>query len=507
MDQLLVAALYQFVDLPDYKERQDLIQDFCSSKNLCGTILLATEGINGTIAGPEKGVVETVEFLQNKQGFDNLELKYSKTVNPPFNRMKVRLKKEIVTMGVEGLDPKKMVGSYVPAEDWNKLIQDPDVLVIDTRNDYEVKLGTFRGAVNPELGTFRDFPDWLRAKINETKKSKIAMFCTGGIRCEKSTSFLKSEGLEDVFHLQGGILKYLETVSEQESLWDGQCFVFDQRVSVGHGLNRGEYELCFGCRQPISQEDKKSPGFEEGVSCPSCANATSEDRKNRFRERQKQIELKHQREKLLPALFSFRRCPYAMRARLALDASRFPVEHREIELKNRPPEIYEASPKGTVPVLILPDGTVLDESLDIMLHSLRRSDPESWLNPSGGSLEGMLNLIADCDGDFKFHLDRYKYSNRYEGADAQAHRSSACAFLLQLEGLLVKSPFLFGKKPALADMAVAPFVRQFSIADPEWFAVQEWPRLQDWLHWFTESPRFKRIMAKYTIWESPSSAC
>ena len=273
MDQLLVAALYQFVDLPDYKERQDLIQDFCSSKNLCGTILLATEGINGTIAGPEKGVVETVEFLQNKQGFDNLELKYSKTVNPPFNRMKVRLKKEIVTMGVEGLDPKKMVGSYVPAEDWNKLIQDPDVLVIDTRNDYEVKLGTFRGAVNPELGTFRDFPDWLRAKINETKKSKIAMFCTGGIRCEKSTSFLKSEGLEDVFHLQGGILKYLETVSEQESLWDGQCFVFDQRVSVGHGLNRGEYELCFGCRQPISQEDKKSPGFEEGVSCPSCANA------------------------------------------------------------------------------------------------------------------------------------------------------------------------------------------------------------------------------------------
>ncbi|MEM7661771.1 MAG: rhodanese-related sulfurtransferase [Pseudomonadota bacterium] len=291
----VVAALYKFTALPDFADHKSALETACAEAGVKGTLLLASEGVNGTIAGTRSGIDTVLAHLRTIPGCADLDHKESSAAEMPFLRMKVRLKKEIVTMGVEGIDPNTTVGTYVAPEDWNKLISDPDTVIIDTRNDYEVGIGTFEGAINPETKAFRDFPDWFREFRKTNDKPKVAMFCTGGIRCEKSTAFLKSEGIEDVYHLKGGILKYLETVPEDESKWEGECFVFDSRVSVGHGLKQGSYDQCFACRRPITEEDKQSPAYVKGVSCPACIAEYSEADKARFAERQKQISLARKR--------------------------------------------------------------------------------------------------------------------------------------------------------------------------------------------------------------------
>ena len=294
-----VAALYRFVAFAQPQDLQPLILAECNARGIKGTILLAHEGINGTVAGEPRAIDELVADLRALPGCDELDVKYSHAAEMPFYRMKVRVKKEIVTIGVEGLDPKREVGTYVQPEDWNALISDPDTVMIDTRNDYEVVIGTFEGAVDPMTKSFSQFPEWFREHRDElaSGKTKFAMFCTGGVRCEKSTAFLKAEGIEDVYHLEGGILRYLETVPEAESKWQGECFVFDERVSVKHGLQLGSMELCHACRRPISAEDKLSEHFIEGVSCPACYAERSDEDRARFAERQKQIALAKKRGK------------------------------------------------------------------------------------------------------------------------------------------------------------------------------------------------------------------
>ena len=287
----IVAALYKFTSLPDYTKLRAPLQDMCDLLGLKGTLLLAEEGLNGTVAGPEKSASELMEFLRADPRLADLDVKFSTAEDMPFYRMKVRLKREIVTMGVEGVDPNKTVGTYVDPNDWNALITDPDTILIDTRNDYEVGIGTFKGAVNPETKTFREFPDWVEANRDKINKPKVAMFCTGGIRCEKASSFMLENGFDDVYHLKGGILKYLETQAEEKSLWEGDCFVFDQRVAVGHGLEESEYDQCFACRRPITEEDKNRPEYEKGISCHNCFDEMSEAQKASFAERQKQIAL------------------------------------------------------------------------------------------------------------------------------------------------------------------------------------------------------------------------
>lgn len=288
---VIVAALYHFARLDTYRELQKPLAELCCKAGLKGTLLLASEGINGTVAGPRAGIDAMLAFLRARPELAGLEHKESFADTMPFYRLKVRLKKEIVTMGVPGTDPTRIVGTYVAPEDWNDLIADPDTIVVDTRNDYEVKIGTFENAVNPETATFREFPDWVRRNENALRGKKIAMFCTGGIRCEKATAFVKSLGHDDVFHLKGGILKYLEEVPKDQSTWQGECFVFDGRVSVGHGLREGPHRLCHACRRPILPADMDRPDYEEGVSCHHCVHETSDADKARFRERQKQIAL------------------------------------------------------------------------------------------------------------------------------------------------------------------------------------------------------------------------
>lgn len=291
MSKIIVAALYKFARLPDYQERQPLLFDFCVKQGLFGTLLLAEEGINGTVAGTRAGIDELISFLRADPLFSDLEHKESYADEMPFTRMKVKLKKEIVTLGVPGVNPNEKVGTYVAPEDWNALISDPDVVLIDTRNGYECDIGTFRGALDPKTTTFREFPVYIGNHLNPARHKKVAMFCTGGIRCEKASSFMVQHGFEQVYHLQGGILKYLEKIPPAESLWQGECFVFDQRISVGHGLKVGEYEQCHGCRHPVSPEDKRSVQFVEGVSCPHCFGTQTEEQRARFAERQKQAEL------------------------------------------------------------------------------------------------------------------------------------------------------------------------------------------------------------------------
>jgi UPF0176 protein len=298
MSRYLVAALYKFVALPDYKQLRESLQQCCDQHGIKGTLLLAKEGINGTVAGSHADIHAVLTWLRSDVRFAALEHKESFAERMPFYRMKVKLKKEIVTMGVPDIDPKSIVGTYVKAEDWNQLISDPEVVVIDTRNDYEVAIGTFKGAVDPNIKTFRDLPMWVRQQKSLEKKPKVAMFCTGGIRCEKSTAFMKAEGFEEVYHLQGGILKYLELVPEKQSLWQGDCFVFDERVAVIHGLQRGEYELCRSCRRPLGPADRQSPLYELGVSCVHCHDQTSEAKKHGLRERQKQVELAAKRNQM-----------------------------------------------------------------------------------------------------------------------------------------------------------------------------------------------------------------
>ena len=289
-----VAALYQFKVVQQPELLRDQLQQLTEQLLTCGTLIVAGEGINGTIAGSRTAIDQIHQFLLDA-GFDRMEYKESSSSERPFRRMKVKLKKEIVTMGVEGIDPRRVVGTYIQPKDWNALIADPDVIVVDTRNDYEFEIGTFKRALNPNTESFREFPQYVKDNLDPKQHKKVAMFCTGGIRCEKSTAYLKEQGFEEVYHLQGGILKYLEEVPESESLWEGECFVFDERVAVNHQLEKGHYDQCHACRYPITDADKASPKYQHQVSCPHCYDTLDEDKKARFLEREKQVRLAEQR--------------------------------------------------------------------------------------------------------------------------------------------------------------------------------------------------------------------
>jgi UPF0176 protein len=295
MNSLVVAAVYKFVKLSDCAALREPLLARCDALGITGTLLLAEEGINGTIAGTRSGIDQILAYLRCDPRLADLEHKESAADQPPFYRMKVKLKKEIVTMGVPGIDPTELAGQYVKPEDWNALINDPDVLLIDTRNDYEVDVGTFKGALDPRITTFREFPEYVKNNIDPQQKPRVAMFCTGGIRCEKASAYMLQQGFSEVYHLQGGILKYLENVPAEQSLWQGECFVFDQRVAVGQGLEPGHYELCFGCSRPITAEEKSSPKYQAGISCPHCYDTLTPEKRAAAMERQKQVVLANQR--------------------------------------------------------------------------------------------------------------------------------------------------------------------------------------------------------------------
>lgn len=293
--QLRVAAFYKFFRFPDYRERQKALAATFCGLGVKGSVLLAEEGVNGTIAGTAEAIDGALAALRALPGAETLEAKFAEAGTMPFRRLKVRLKREIVTMGVPGTDPNALAGTYVNPQDWNALLADPDTVLIDTRNDYEVAIGTFEGAIDPQTESFREFPAWFRdfrvRLESEGRKPKIAMFCTGGIRCEKATSFVRAEGIEDVFHLEGGILKYLETVPETDTRWRGECYVFDERVSVRHGLTPGNHVLCHACGRPVSPEGRQHKDYVEGISCAACITEMSEDQRARFAERQRQTDL------------------------------------------------------------------------------------------------------------------------------------------------------------------------------------------------------------------------
>jgi len=292
-----VAALYRFARLDAFETLRAPLAAFCCGRGIRGTLLLAHEGINGTVAGSEAAIAELIDYIEAIDGLAGLEVKYSAAADMPFHRMKVRLKREIVTMGVEDIDPVASAGTYVVPADWNALISQPDTIVIDTRNAYEVSIGTFKGALDPATASFREFPAWVEAHRSELEGRKVAMFCTGGIRCEKATAYVKSLGFEDVFHLKGGILKYLEEVPAEQSLWQGECFVFDERVSVSHGLAEGDAQLCRACRHPLTASELASPKYVAGISCPHCFDARTDEDRQRYAERQRQVELAQARGK------------------------------------------------------------------------------------------------------------------------------------------------------------------------------------------------------------------
>jgi len=292
---ILVAALYHFVLLEDFESLRDPLLKIAEEHDIKGTLLLAREGINGTISGSPEGISAVLEWLKSDERFANLIHKESWDQKQPFHRLKIKLKKEIVTMGVEDIDPNHIKGTYVAPQDWNALISQSDVTLIDTRNKYECMIGKFKGAVDPKTETFRDFPAFVAEQLNPEKNKRVAMYCTGGIRCEKSTAYLKQQGFEEVYHLQGGILKYLEEVPKEESLWEGECFVFDTRVAVDHELRKGHYDQCHACRFPITEEEKKSPHYTKGVSCARCFDKYSDTQKAAFQEREKQVRLSQER--------------------------------------------------------------------------------------------------------------------------------------------------------------------------------------------------------------------
>jgi UPF0176 protein len=291
---IVIAALYRFVRLDNYQLLRQPLLDFLLEHQVRGTLLLAAEGINGTIAGEATAIESVLDFLRQDDRLRDLDCKLSYDDEMPFYRSRVKLKREIVTMGIEDLDPAQG-GTYVDAVDWNALIDDPDVTLVDTRNAYESAIGSFTGAIHPDTDSFREFPDYAKQNLDPGRHRKVAMFCTGGIRCEKSTAYLRQQGFDEVYHLRGGILKYLEDVPEAESRWRGECFVFDNRVSVNHALEKGSYDQCHACRLPITEDDKHSKFYQPGVSCPSCYDSVSEDDKRRFREREKQVRLARER--------------------------------------------------------------------------------------------------------------------------------------------------------------------------------------------------------------------
>jgi UPF0176 protein len=291
LESVLVAALYRFAPVADPAALKQELAAFCCSRGIKGTLILSREGINGTVAGQQPAIDALVAHLTAIPAFGGLDVKFSHADEMPFHRMKVRLKAEIVTMGVPGIDPRFGAGTYVVPKDWNALIADPDTVVVDTRNDYEVALGTFAGAVDPQTASFREFPAWVEEHREELEGRRIAMFCTGGIRCEKATAYMRSLGFAEVYHLRGGILRYLEEVPAQTSLWQGECFVFDERVAVGHGLEEGEATLCRGCRRPLTAEDRASPLYREGIACRHCHDTRSEADRARYAERHRQVRL------------------------------------------------------------------------------------------------------------------------------------------------------------------------------------------------------------------------
>ena len=289
--QYVVAAFYKFVRLDNYDSLREPLLELCLAENIRGSILLAHEGVNSTIAGPRAGIDRVLDFLRSDPRLADLEHKESFADTQPFHRMKVRLKREIVTLKKPSIDPNRIVGQYVDAKDWNALISDPETILIDTRNDYEFEAGRFRNAIDPHTAAFSEFPDYIEQHLADKKNAKIVTYCTGGIRCEKATAYLLEQGFKNVYHLKGGILKYLEIVPKEESLWEGECFVFDQRVTVKHGLEQGSYRLCYGCQQPISQSDRQSPHYKAGVCCPKCYHTLTPDRRARFENRQHQIQI------------------------------------------------------------------------------------------------------------------------------------------------------------------------------------------------------------------------
>jgi UPF0176 protein len=294
-----VAALYKFSEIRNPLEIQISLKKTLKELSIYGTILVGSEGINGTISSEDKeNLNRALIYLRGLKGFEDLDIKFSDSKKNPFIRLKIKLKDEIVSIGDKSIDPLKTVGEYVKPEDWNSLLQEDDILLIDTRNDYEHSIGTFRDSINPKTKKFRDFPIWLKEQdfTKEDKNNKkVAMFCTGGIRCEKASSLMKNEGFKRVYHLKGGVLKYFESVSKDKSLWDGECFVFDDRVSVKHDLSIGDYDMCHGCRMPITENDKKTKKYIRGVACPNCFDQTTEEQKSRYKSRQKQMELAKQR--------------------------------------------------------------------------------------------------------------------------------------------------------------------------------------------------------------------
>ena len=292
---VVVAALYRFAKFPDFESFREPLQELMLEKQVRGTLLLAAEGINGSIAGSRDAIDSILAWLHEDERFRGLEAKESYVNENPFYRTKVKLKKEIISMGVENIDPNHIVGTYVEAVDWNDLINDPEVLLLDTRNKYEVEFGTFKNAVNPGTDSFREFPEYVEQNLDPIKHKKVAMFCTGGIRCEKSTAYLKQQGFDKVYHLKGGILKYLEEVSEENTLWNGECFVFDNRVTVNHRLEQGSYDQCHACRMPITEKDKNREQYQRGVSCHYCFDKQSKEQVMRYAERERQIQLAKQR--------------------------------------------------------------------------------------------------------------------------------------------------------------------------------------------------------------------
>lgn len=296
MSKYIVCAMYKFVALENFEAMRQPLLSAMENNGIKGTLLLANEGINGTVSGTREGIDGLLSYLNADERLNPISCKESLHEEQPFYRTKVKLKKEIVTMGVEGIDPRRTVGTYVKPKDWNALISDPDVTVIDTRNGYEIEIGSFKHAIDPKTDTFREFPDYVASSLSPQTNKKVAMFCTGGIRCEKSTAYLKEQGFDEVYHLEGGILQYLEDVPQEESLWEGDCFVFDNRVAVNHNLEKSKYEQCYACRLPITAEDKLSDKYEPGVSCPHCYGTHTEDQLSRFREREKQVNLAKMRQ-------------------------------------------------------------------------------------------------------------------------------------------------------------------------------------------------------------------
>ncbi len=510
-----VAALYHFVEFADPSALRGPLLEVCRAAGVRGTLLLASEGINGTISGTPSAIDSVVAHVRRLPSCGHLDVKLSSARSLPFTRLKVRVRAEIVSMGVPGIHGARDAGVRVDAHEWNALVADPNTLVIDTRNHYEVALGSFPGAVDPQTKTFRDFPDWFRtfaASLDRVRSQKIAMFCTGGIRCEKATAFVKSLGFDDVVHLRGGILKYIEDVPPDDNQFGGECFLFDKRVAVGHGLFEGDYETCEPCGIPLSLNERQSPYYARGLHCPRCFGHQTDAQRNRFAERTRQRALAGERPSAarvaggceatdsspsaparrlaLPKLFSFRRCPYAIRARIALALSGIAYEVCEVSLRAKPKALFDVSPKGTVPVLVLADGTVLEESLAIMQWSLAEGGCESRASLSSEAIA----LVAENDGPFKWNLDRYKYAHRFQGSNAEVHRAACLGFLERLELQLRRHAHLVGPLPSLADFAIYPFVRQFAAHDTAWFRSVPLPDVHRWIDVHQRSVLFQEVM-------------